>query len=135
MGRCKSLRKGNRIRTVVVLLWVKTAINVWLEDAKLNEGRSFRAVVRNGRISRSNFRDGAVWAIVQQSADEIGMKRLGAHDRRRTCAKLCRESEGDLGQIKFLCGHSSIHTTGRYLGIRAGACDRGEQQSSPIVQA
>jgi integrase len=37
-------------------------------------------------------------------------------DLRRTCAKLCRSRGGDLEQIKFLLGHSSIQTTERYLG-------------------
>jgi integrase len=37
-------------------------------------------------------------------------------DLRRICAKLCRKSGGDLEQIKFLLGHSSIQTTERYLG-------------------
>jgi integrase len=41
---------------------------------------------------------------------------FGAHDLRRTCAKLCRKNGGDLEQIKFLLGHSSIQTTERYLG-------------------
>lgn len=41
---------------------------------------------------------------------------LGAHDLRRACAKLCRKNGGDLEQIKFLLGHSSIQTTERYLG-------------------
>lgn len=108
--------KGNRIRTVAVPLWVKTAIDAWLREAELNEGRIFRAVAKNGKISRSSLSDWAVWAIVQQSAEEIGIKRLGAHDLRRTCAKLCRKSGGDLEQIKFLLGHSSIQTTERYLG-------------------
>lgn len=108
--------KGNRIRTVAVPLWVKSAIDAWLKEAELIEGRIFRSVAKNGRISRSSLSDWAVWAIVQQSAEEIGMKRLGAHDLRRTCAKLCRKSGGDLEQIKFLLGHSSIQTTERYLG-------------------
>jgi len=108
--------KGNRIRTVAVPLWVKSAIDAWLTEAELLEGRIFRSVAKNGRIWRSSLSDWAVWAIVQQSAEEIGMKRLGAHDLRRTCAKLCRKSGGDLEQIKFLLGHSSIQTTERYLG-------------------
>jgi integrase len=108
--------KGNRIRTVAVPLWVKSAIDAWLTEAELLEGRIFRAIAKNGRISRSSLSDWAVWAIVQQSAEQIGMKRLGAHDLRRTCAKLCRKSGGDLEQIKFLLGHSSIQTTERYLG-------------------
>jgi len=37
---------------------------------------------------------------------------------RRTCAKLCRESGGDLEQIQFLLSHASIQTTERYLGSR-----------------
>jgi integrase len=45
-----------------------------------------------------------------------GIERFGAHDLRRTCAKLCRRNGGDLEQIKFLRGHSSIQTTERYLG-------------------
>ena len=54
--------------------------------------------------------------MVQQSAKEIGIERFGAHDLRRTCVKLCRKSGGDLEQIKFLLGHSSIQTTERYRG-------------------
>jgi integrase len=47
---------------------------------------------------------------------QIGIEHFGAHDLRRTCAKLCRKNGGDLEQIKFLLGHSSIQTTERYLG-------------------
>ncbi len=43
-------------------------------------------------------------------------RRFGAHDLRRTCAKPCRKAGGDLEQVKFLLGHSSIQTTERYLG-------------------
>ena len=60
--------------------------------------------------------DWAIWAVVTASAKEIGIEHFGAHDLRRTCAKLCRKAGGDLEQIKFLLGHSSIQTTERYLG-------------------
>ena len=39
-----------------------------------------------------------------------------AQNLRRTCAKLCRKSGGDLEQITFLFGHSSVQTTECYLG-------------------
>jgi len=108
--------KGNRIRTVTVPLWVKNAINAWLDSAELLEGKLFRSVTKGGNVARSSLSDWAVWSVVQQSAEQIGIERFGAHDLRRTCAKLCRKSGGDLEQIKFLLGHSSIQTTERYLG-------------------
>ena len=44
--------------------------------------------------------------------------KLAPHDMTRTCAKLCRESGGDLEQIQFLLGHASIQTAEPYLGSR-----------------
>jgi len=57
----------------------------------------------------------SVWSVVEQSSKQIGIEHFGAHDLRRTCAKLWKNG-GDLEQIKFLLGHSSIQTTERYLG-------------------
>ncbi len=108
--------KGGRVRTVAVPIWVKQGINVWVTAAKIEEGRLFRSVKKGGKKIGESLGDWAVWAIVEQSAKEIGIERFGAHDLRRTCAKLCRKAGGDLEQIKFLLGHSSIQTTERYLG-------------------
>ncbi len=108
--------KGGRVRTVAVPVWVKNGINIWLTAARIEEGRLFRSVKKGGKKIGESLGDWAVWAIVEQSAKEIGIERFGAHDLRRTCAKLCRKAGGDLEQIKFLLGHSSIQTTERYLG-------------------
>jgi site-specific recombinase XerD len=86
--------KGGRVRTVAIPLWVKHGTDAWMIAAKIEDGRS----------------------VVEQSAKQIGIEHFGAHDLRRTCAKLCRKNGGDLEQIKFLLGHSSIQTTERYLG-------------------
>jgi integrase len=60
--------------------------------------------------------DWAIWAVVRESANVIRIEHFGAHDLRRTCAKLYRKNGGDLEQIKLLLGHASIQTTERYLG-------------------
>jgi integrase len=108
--------KGRRIRTVAIPLWVKQGIDAWTTAAGIDHGRLLRSVAKSGKVNRDTLSDWAVWSVVEQSAKEIGIERFGAHDLRRTCAKLCRKNGGDLEQIKFLLGHSSIQTTERYLG-------------------
>jgi integrase len=108
--------KGGRVRTVAIPVWVKNAINSWQTAAKIEDGRLLRPLSKSGRILGEELGDWAIWSVVEISAKEIGIEHFGAHDLRRTCAKLCRKNGGDLEQIKFLLGHSSIQTTERYLG-------------------
>src|SRR6202165_4014369 len=108
--------KGRRIRTVAIPIWVKQGIDVWTTVAGIDKGRLLRSVSKSGKVNRDTLSDWAVWSVVEQSSKQIGIEHFGAHDLRRTCAKLCRKNGGDLEQIKFLLGHSSIQTTERYLG-------------------
>jgi integrase len=108
--------KGGRVRTVAIPVWVENAINAWQTAAKIEDGRLLRPLSKSGRILGEELGDWAIWNVVEASAKEIGIEHFGAHDLRRTCAKLCRKNGGDLEQIKFLLGHSSIQTTERYLG-------------------
>ena len=111
--------KGRRIRTVAVPIWVKNGIDAWTSAAGVKDGRLLRPILKGGKFRKvkgESLSDWAVWSVVEQSAKQIGIERFGAHDLRRTCAKLCRKNGGDLEQIKFLLGHASIQTTERYLG-------------------
>jgi integrase len=108
--------KGRRIRTVAVPIWVKQGIEAWTAAAGINKGRLLRSVSKSGRVNRDSLSDWAVWSVVEQSSKQIGIEHFGAHDLRRTGAKLCRENGGDLERIKFLLGHSSIQTPEWYLG-------------------
>jgi len=108
--------KGRRVRTVAVPYWVKQSVNQWIAAAGLTKGPLLRPVSKAGKVGETGLGDWSVWSVVERCAKEIGIKEFGPHDLRRTCANLCRKSGGDLEQIKFLLGHSSIHTTERYLG-------------------
>jgi site-specific recombinase XerD len=110
--------KGNRVRTVPVPAWVKTAIDEWTAAAVIREGKLFRSLNKGGAVWGDGITEKVVWWIVQEYAPAIGVNRLAPHDLRRTCAKLCRAAGGDLEQIQFLLGHASIQTTERYLGSR-----------------
>ena len=107
--------KGGRVRTVAIPVWVKKGVDAWQEAGSVRKGQLLRSISKGGKVGES-LSDWAIRAVVTESAKEIGIENLGAHDLRRTCAKLCRKAGGDLEQIKFLLGRSSIQTTERYLG-------------------
>lgn len=108
--------KGGRVRTIAVPLWVKAGVDAWTSAAEIEGGKLLRPISNGGNIVGDALGDWAIWQVVRDAAKEIGIENFGAHDLRRTCAKLCRKNGGDLEQIKFLLGHSSIQTTERYLG-------------------
>lgn len=108
--------KGNRIRTIPVPAWVKARIDAWLKAAELTSGTLFRVVRRGGHIGEPLADEKTIWRIVLEHAEKASLGPLSPHDLRRTCAKLCRKAGGELEQIQFLLGHSSIQTTERYLG-------------------
>ena len=64
--------------------------------------------------------------VVELWAREMRIARYGAHNLRRTCAKLCRKNGGNIEQIRFLLGRSSIQTAERYLG--------SEQDNAPMSE-
>jgi Phage integrase family len=59
-----------------------------------------------------------VWYVVKGCCERAGLEHIAPHDLRRTCAKLCHTSGGELEQIQFLLGHASVQTTERYLGCK-----------------
>ena len=67
--------KGGRIRTVAVPVWVKQGINAWQAAAKIEEGPLLRSITKGGKIGPS-LGDWAIWAIVAESAKQIGMRGL-----------------------------------------------------------
>lgn len=110
--------KAGHVRTVPVPDWVRRQLDDWLTSAGIVHGRVFRRVSRTGKASTEGITAKAVWHIVKDSARRIGVTKLAPHDLRRTCARLCQSSGGELEQIQMLLGHVSIQTTERYLGSK-----------------
>lgn len=110
--------KGGRLRSVPVANWTKVLIEDWIAAAGIREGKLFRAVDKADRCWGSGLTEKVVWWTVLEYARPLGFANLAPHDLRRTCAKLCRASGGELEQIQLLLGHASIQTTERYLGTR-----------------
>ncbi len=112
------LGKGGHIRTVPMPQWVKEAIDHWTSAAGIVKGRVFRAVSRAGNVWGTGISENVVWHVVSKRCAKSGLEPIAPHDLRRTCARLCHTAGGELEQIQFLLGHSSVQTTERYLGCK-----------------
>jgi integrase len=87
--------KVRRIRTLATPIRVKQGINAWMTASGIEDGLLFRSISKSGKVNRETLSDWAVWSVVeQQSSKQVGIEHFGAHDLRRTCAKLCRKQGG-----------------------------------------
>jgi site-specific recombinase XerD len=110
--------KAGHIRTVPIPNWVKAALDQWIRAANVTEGKIFRRVARLGKVWGNGLSQNVVWYVVRTCCQKAGLEHIAPHDLRRTCAKLCHDRGGELEQIQFLLGHSSVQTTERYLGCK-----------------
>jgi site-specific recombinase XerD len=110
--------KGRHTRTVPVPSWVKETIDAWLTAAVIEGGPLFRCVCRAGKLWGHGISEKTVWHVVKKAAVSMNLPGLAPHDLRRTCARLCHDSGGELEQIQFLLGHVSVQTTERYIGCK-----------------
>jgi len=108
--------KGRHIRTVPVPAWVKDTLDAWLAAAGIESGPLFRCVCRADKVWGQGISEKTVWHVVKKAAARMKIPQLSPHDLRRSCARLCHASGGELEQIQFLLGHVSVQTTERYLG-------------------
>jgi integrase len=110
--------KGGRIRTVPIPQWVKQALDLWISAAGITGGRVFRAVSKRGKVWGTGIWQNVVWYVVRSCCQRAGLDHIAPDDLRRTCAKLCHPSGGELDQIQFLLGHVWVQTTERCLGCK-----------------
>src|SRR5450755_779406 len=112
------LGKHGRVRTVPMPSWVKVAIDAWTSAASVADGHVFRPVNRADRLSGERLGEKAIWQMLPQYAQAVGVPGIAPHDARRTCAKLCRAAGGQWEQIQLLLDHASVQTTERYLSTK-----------------
>lgn len=124
--------KRNRVRSIGITAWIKTALDSWQNASGINRGRIFRALNKDGQLagkvktkggfwSDGNMTPQAIYNVVKEHVlaadfcDQRGQPAIAAHDLRRTAAALALKGGADLRQIQQMLGHASITTTERYL--------------------
>jgi len=76
----------------------------------------FRSVNRTDGVTSERLGEKVIWELINPYPAEAGVCGIARHDLRRTPAKLCRPSRGELEQIQLLLSHASVQTTEGYLG-------------------
>src|SRR5215468_5030187 len=110
--------KGGHIRTVPMPEWVKQTIDGWLKVAEITQGKIFRCVCRTGvGLGNEDYGESGP-AHCEGIRGRLGISKLAPQDLRRSCARFCHDSGGELEQIQFLLGHVSVQTTEKYLGCK-----------------
>ena len=97
-------------------------------------GRVFRAISRSGKVWGDGISENVVWHVVSRRCKTDEVERVAPHDLRRTCARLCHCSGGELEQIQFLRGHSSVLTTERYLGCKQNLGAPVNDRFAPLAE-
>ena len=78
---------------------VKAALDNWTAAAGITEGQIFRALDRAGKIWGDGISQNVVWGtVVKGCCEKAGLQHIAPHDLRRTCAKLCHTSGGEIEQ-------------------------------------
>jgi len=115
--------KGNRIRTIPIPSWVKSAIDEWVNATGISApGLIFRPIHKGRFINGIGMTSQAIQDVVKLYSRRLEFV-LSAHDLRRTFAKLAHKGGSGLDQIQLSLGHASIKTTERYLGITQDLTD------------
>src|SRR5437762_216077 len=123
--------KGGHIRTVPIPNWVKAALDQWTRAAGVSDGKIFRAVARLGKVWGKGISQNVVWYVVKTCCERVGLEHIAPHDLRRTCAKLCHSSGGELEQIQFLLGHASVPDDRTLSRLQTESRTSGKQSLSP----
>lgn len=69
------------------------------QSAGITTGSLFRRVSSADRVWGESVTEKLVWHVVKEFAAKIGVIKLAPHDLRRSCARLCRASGGELEQF------------------------------------
>lgn len=115
--------KRDKMRTIPMPSWAKSAIDSWLFSARISEGFIFRRVNKGDNLMGEKLTEQAIYNIVVNYAEKLEKAGIAPHDLRRTFAKLAHKGGSPIDQIQLSLGHDSIQTTEKYLGVEQDLTD------------
>lgn len=105
--------KRNKTRTVYITS-ATDALADWLDVRGEDDGYLFTRVIKGGRVTGEGLTDQAIYKMMNERADEAGVKRFSPHDIRRTYAGDMLDSGVDISTVQKSMGHANANTTAGY---------------------
>jgi site-specific recombinase XerD len=115
--------KRDKMRTVPMPSWAKSAIDSWLYSTNIEDGFVFRRVNKGDNLMGNGITEQAVYNVVVHYSEKLKNQGIAPHDLRRTFAKLAHKGGSPIDQIQLSLGHDSIQTTEKYLGVEQDLTD------------
>ncbi len=115
--------KRDKMRTIPMPSWAKSAIDSWLHSANIEDGFIFRRVNKGDNLMGNGITEQAIYNVVIHYSEKLKSQGIAPHDLRRTFAKLAHKGGSPIDQIQLSLGHDSINTTEKYLGVEQDLTD------------
>lgn len=115
--------KRDKMRTIPMPSWAKSAMDSWIYSARIEEGFIFRRVNKGDNLMGNGLTEQAIYNVVVSYAEKLKNEGIAPHDLRRTFAKLAHKGGSPIDQIQLSLGHDSINTTEKYLGVEQDLTD------------
>lgn len=109
--------KGRKQRLVIYGDYIHElvpAVDMWLDNAGIDDGPLFRAIDRHGTVGKSKLTTRSIQRMLKRYPLADGHE-VRPHDLRRTYAQMLYDNGMDILKIREQLGHSSIETTQGYL--------------------
>lgn len=106
--------KGNKTRAVPLADSACDALQDWLAIRGPWTGALFTRIRKGDQVTIDGMTTQAIYFIMQQRAEQAGVKGFSPHDLRRTFAGDLLDAGADIATVQKLMGHSSVVTTAGY---------------------
>ena len=106
--------KRNKTRVVYLQNGALDALSDWLYVRGQAAGPLFTRIHKGDHVTADGLTSQAIYNILQQRADQAGVKAFTPHDLRRTFAGDLLDAGADIVTVQKLMGHSNVTTTAGY---------------------
>lgn len=113
-GTLRILGKGRKERLAPVVSGTKDALEDWLAIRGDRAGPLFCLIRKGGHIWFNRLTTQAVYHILNERAQQAGVKAVSPHDFRHSFISDLLDKGADIVTVQKLAGHADVSTTARY---------------------